>query len=56
LAAPDLRLRYTLSKTDADKLLKLPTAKPAAAATAGVPDAVSLPAVPPAEAKPAASK
>ncbi len=34
LAAPDLKLRYTLSKTEVDKLLKLPAPKPAAAATA----------------------
>jgi hypothetical protein len=39
LAAPDLKLRYTLSKADADKLLKLPTpAKPAPAVAKPGPD------------------
>jgi hypothetical protein len=47
LAAPDFKLRYTLSKADADKLLKLPTAKPAtpAAATSVALPGISAPAV-----------
>lgn len=54
LAAPDLRLRYTLGKTETDKLLQLPASKPpASASTVASPAGAVVPVVPPAGGAPA---
>lgn len=46
LAAPELRLRYTLGKTEVDKLLRLPAPKPAAAGSAPAPASAIVPVAP----------